>query len=832
MRRIPRVGSILLISVTGLSAAASPLHASRTPTPLRTTTSDAHGTWHPVPIPPVEELGARMGHTMVFDVLHQRFVIFGGWTNEVWTRAIGGAPPWVLEVVAGTPPSPRVFHSAVYDSTAHRMLVFGGSTDGGGTVQNDVWQLDFSTAPPTWSLVATTGMPPAPRLGCSAVFDPARRRMVVFGGHPPGGGPYDASGETWFLDCSTSPPSWQLAGVGGPARHLCSAVFDAEEDRMVLFGGIGPPSSFFSDVWTLSMSTLTWTQVRAQSDPDIPWGAAAAYEPLGHRMFVTNGQLWSLDLDTFDWTQWGYEPGTRDQAAFALDPSGHHGLLHGGSGPFNTLDGTWRLAVDGDPAWSPAAPIANRLNAAGVYDPVRDRFLMIGGQYGWYPLGDISELQIGRDSSWIQVSASTPFGRRSGLGAVYDPVRDRVIVFGGNDGMMLNDTWIVQLSPSLAVLPAVVTGAPPPAREAFAAIYDPVRDRIVIDGGNNGDALGDVWALDLSPTMSWSSITPAAGPAPPARRQHDAIYDPFGDRMIVFVGGLWALSLGGVPAWTPLAPLGTPPYGRAGYTFEFDPNRQRALLFGNISEYDLWELKLGAQPLAWNPLSAGGTEPRRRVAHLGIYDPIHDRMLVSGGVDHENRWQDIWRLQFAQDIPTSTAIVLLSSDARSDRVVLRWGLSGDAATYARLERRDVASGWRTIEEVSVNGSSVTFHDRDVSAGARYAYRLSAVAGAGSSTSEEVWIDVPAGPRFSLAGFSPNPAAREMRVAFSLADRSPATLEVVDVGGRRVASRRIDAPNPGPQVIVMTRAGGFAPGLYFVKLTQGGRTLVRRGSVTR
>ena len=99
-----------------------------------------------------------------------------------------------------------------------------------------------------------------------------------------------------------------------------------------------------------------------------------------------------------------------------------------------------------------------------------------------------------------------------------------------------------------------------------------------------------------------------------------------------------------------------------------------------------------------------------------------------------------------------------------------------------------------------------------------------------STSSEVWIDVPAGPSFSLAGFSPNPATREARVSFSLAGRGPATIDVVDVNGRRVASRRIDAPTAGAQSIAIAPEGGLSPGLYFVKLTQGGRTRVARGTV--
>jgi hypothetical protein len=53
-----------------------------------------------------------------------------------------------------------------------------------------------------------------------------------------------------------------------------------------------------------------------------------------------------------------------------------------------------------------------------------------------------------------------------------------------------------------------------------------------------------------------------------ARERHTAIYDPVRDRMLVFGGcdaslaplnDVWALSLAGTPVWTHLAPSGTPP---------------------------------------------------------------------------------------------------------------------------------------------------------------------------------------------------------------------------------------------------------------------------------
>jgi hypothetical protein len=94
----------------------------------------------------------------------------------------------------------------------------------------------------------------------------------------------------------------------------------------------------------------------------------------------------------------------------------------------------------------------------------------------------------------------------------------------------------------------------PGARVEHTAIYDPVRDRMVVYG-NEGPGANDVWALTLSGTPLWTPLAPAGGP-PPARYGHTAIYDPLRDRMVVFGGDgdgnnfndAWALTWG-----TPLA---------------------------------------------------------------------------------------------------------------------------------------------------------------------------------------------------------------------------------------------------------------------------------------
>ncbi|HEV2105052.1 MAG TPA: T9SS type A sorting domain-containing protein, partial [Candidatus Eisenbacteria bacterium] len=77
---------------------------------------------------------------------------------------------------------------------------------------------------------------------------------------------------------------------------------------------------------------------------------------------------------------------------------------------------------------------------------------------------------------------------------------------------------------------------------------------------------------------------------------------------------------------------------------------------------------------------------------------------------------------------------------------------------------------------------------------------------------------------------PNPLVDHFRVSFTLPDAAPARLEVVDVGGRRVSAQDVGALGPGPHALDLGAARALAPGLYFVRLTHGGRTLTTRAVV--
>ena len=647
------------------------------------------GNWAALPFPPPSP---RVRHSAIYDPVRNRMVLFGGLAgsslkNDVWELTFSGTPAWHQIHTAGVGPSPRSGHSAVYDPVRDRMIIYAGN---GGSALGDVWTLSFSGTP-AWTQLGPTGTPPANRFGHGAIYDPVRDRLVIWAGQGSAG----YRNDVWALSLA-GVPSWsQLLPTGGPppARSRSTAIYDAVRDRMVTFGG-KDAVTFYDDAWALSFSgSPAWTALAPSgTGPTARYGHSSIYDPVRDRMVLFGGFDGNDPLDGSVWTMsfagspaWGTlsPSGTPAQGSYdhsaIYDSNGDRMLLFGGTIDVPT-NGLSVLSLSGGTSWVALAPTGGppppRTGHGAVYDPVRDRMLVIDGYGASGDFQDVWALTLnGLTWAKLQPTGQAP-SARDGHVLVYDSVHDRVLMFGGIAGSnYVNDTWSLSLSGTPAWSQLSPNGSLPGPRYAAAGIYDPSQDRLVIFGGFDGNYFGDVWALSLSGTPSWTQLAPTGTP-PAARYLHNAVRLKNLNQMLIFGGSdsslfndAWTMTLSGTPAWSQLSPTGTAPAARYQSTAIYDSTRQRVVIFGGFDgttlQGDTWSLSFSGTP-AWSMLSPTGLSPTPRYGHSAIYDVPRDRMLVYGGLDGTMR-DDTWELAWNG----ITGIAELPADESQEAVRLR-----------------------------------------------------------------------------------------------------------------------------------------------------------------
>ncbi len=325
---------------------------------------------------------------------------------------------------------------------------------------------------------------------------------------------------------------------------------------------------------------------------------------------------------------------------------------------FGRLRWTTFLMLAWFTGFATAQPVTRSSHAA-AYDPLGFRMLVFGGSVNSQLTNELWTLGFPGAPSWSEITIGNAPSPRRGHSLTYDPVRNRMIVFGGVVGLRRVDAevWALSLdgAPSWATLQP--SGGPPNARQSHSAIYDPANDRIVVFGGADsvGNAYRDVWSLWLSPSPRWEQMTAGAGPR--ERHSHSAVYDPTRRRMLLFGGGipalndLWSLSLSDNPAWEEILIQGQRPGIRREHSAIFHSDSDAMVVFGGFdgNQYlnDTWRLSLSGNP-EWSTFDYN-KKPIPRSTHSVIHDFSNDRLVTFGGFPDNS--EPTWAL----DLPEATA---------------------------------------------------------------------------------------------------------------------------------------------------------------------------------
>ena len=155
------------------------------------------------------------GHSMVYDSLRDRLVVYGGATYYTESQGTHRHPflwEWDGEIWhlirSSVLPEDVTFGAMAFDSRRSVTVHFGGISS---SELNSTFEWDGAT----WTEVQTRSRPPH-RHSHSMVYDDGRGVTVVFGGAE-GYSPY---GDTWEYDGS----AWRLVSTSGPPPRYAAAM--------------------------------------------------------------------------------------------------------------------------------------------------------------------------------------------------------------------------------------------------------------------------------------------------------------------------------------------------------------------------------------------------------------------------------------------------------------------------------------------------------------------------------------------------------------------------------------------------------------------------------
>lgn len=266
------------------------------------------------------------------------------------------------------------------------------------------------------------------------------------------------------------------------------------------------------------------------------------------------------------------------------------------------------------------------IGCIALYDKKRDKMLAFGG----IPLVGQKSLALWEEDlgSWKRLSLSLNVAFAS---AVYDELRETVVVFGGiKESELSNDTTIYSDN---SVWQPIESKIKPPARAHASMVYARKGKNTILFGGATRDGrflkiLNDTWSFDGN---EWIQISPDVSPS--ARAGACAVYEPNLEEIILFGGTDGARFMNDMWAWTGTTwreiPVKNAPSARAYAGMVYDETNQQVILFGgqtaNGISLDTWVWN-GDE---WNLLPVDATPPIESASYpVLVYHPQKRQVML------------------------------------------------------------------------------------------------------------------------------------------------------------------------------------------------------------
>jgi Divergent InlB B-repeat domain/Galactose oxidase, central domain/Kelch motif len=579
-----------------------------------------------------------------------------------------------------------------YDSTASRVLLFGGGLTGAASegVLSDTWAWDGVN----WIQQFPAASPPA-RESLGMTYDAAHQTTVIFGGED---AQVDSLSDTWLF-VNNPGPSLTVTVPAGVQYTFNNQTYTGTQTIVVASGAYTLSTASPQSTGTGTQAVfVSWSDGGAQShtvtvgsSPVSVIGSFQSQYLLTTTASPTNGGVVIQTSGSGGGPY--YNPGTLVSVTYTPSSgynfTGWSGACSGSGGCFVTMNAPAAVTanfVQQTYAVTITVPAGIQYSLGGFPLTGTETISLPAGSYGlalnspqstgagtqaafvsWsdggaqshnivvtnaavnvtgtfktqYLLTVVDNPTVGGGAFPVTVVASAPY-YDAGTAVVLSPspaAGYEFLYWGGVCSGSGSLCLVVMTAPmSVAAYFAASENWVPlfpavsPSQRTLAAMaYDSARQETVLFGGQSiSSILSDTWVWNGS---TWTQKSPAV--SPPAREAYAMAYDAARQKVVLFGGASGASTLsdtwvwdGNTATWTHMTPATSPP-ARAWHSMAYDAARQQVVLFGGESGNTVFSETWVWDGANWAQKAVSG--PSGREAPWMTFDAARQQVVLFGG---------------------------------------------------------------------------------------------------------------------------------------------------------------------------------------------------------
>lgn len=311
------------------------------------------------------------------------------------------------------------------------------------------------------------------------------------------------------------PTGWSTAGAmpNATGRWGARVALVPEDRRLILFGGnLYPEGGVSQELWAFDLETEAWSELSSMNEaPPGRYCHCTTYLPETREILIVGGrdgsgplppQAYVLDLDTLSWTELGGSLPTGVigcSAVWMPELEGGRAVVFGGGGATGFDRTTWLYDPQSQTfeARTTLHAPPGRADPEAAYDPVKKRILVFGGGVRpVYPYEHRNDLWAFDGVDWTELTPAEPLPgpRRFSAGALDAEGRRWYVALGTRDEADYEDFWALDLDADQWV--SLDTTDLPSPRGFAASVWDSASRSFLIFGGlhqPNYAARNDGW---------------------------------------------------------------------------------------------------------------------------------------------------------------------------------------------------------------------------------------------------------------------------------------------------------------------------------------------------